>query len=156
GDHDPCREGVRARSGRCSRLRVVQEEPRLRIRDEGCEDRVGPPRGRSARGSLGRRRGRRSEQSRRVAAGRAGTHSDNPAMRTTAELREGFLSFFEGKGHLRLPSSSLVPPPEDQSTLLTVAGMQQLKPYLLGLAEPPSRRVTTAQKTFRTVDIENV
>jgi alanyl-tRNA synthetase len=77
-------------------------------------------------------------------------------MRTTAELREGFLAFFEGKGHLRLPSSSLVPPPEDQSTLLTVAGMQQLKPYLLGLAEPPSRRVTTAQKTFRTVDIENV
>ena len=77
-------------------------------------------------------------------------------MRTTAELREGFLSFFEGKGHLRLPSSSLVPPPDDRSTLLTVAGMQQLKPYLLGLAEPPSLRITTAQKTFRTVDIENV
>jgi alanyl-tRNA synthetase len=77
-------------------------------------------------------------------------------MRTTAELREGFLSFFEEKGHLRLPSSSLVPPPDDQSTLLTVAGMQQLKPYLLGVAEPPSPRITTVQKTFRTVDIENV
>ncbi|HVM16364.1 MAG TPA: alanine--tRNA ligase [Gaiellaceae bacterium] len=77
-------------------------------------------------------------------------------MRTTAELREGFLAFFEEKEHLRLASSSLVPPPDDQSTLFTVAGMQQLKPYLLGLAEPPSQRLTSAQKTFRTVDVDNV
>ena len=77
-------------------------------------------------------------------------------MRTAAELREGFLSFFESKGHLRLPSSSLVPPPDDPSTLLTIAGMQQLKPYLLGLREPPSARFASAQKTFRTVDIDQV
>ena len=43
-------------------------------------------------------------------------------MKTTAELREGFLSFFESKGHLRLPSGAVVPPPEDTSTLFTVAG----------------------------------
>ena len=70
-------------------------------------------------------------------------------MRTTAELREGFLSYFESKGHLRHPSGSLVPPPEDTSTLFTVAGMQPLQPYFLGLREPPAPRLTTAQKVMR-------
>ncbi|HEY8001472.1 MAG TPA: alanine--tRNA ligase [Solirubrobacterales bacterium] len=72
------------------------------------------------------------------------------------EIRETFLSYFEQREHLRLPSSSLVPAPDDTSTLLTVAGMQQFKPYFEGREEPPSRRLTTAQRTFRTVDIEVV
>lgn len=53
-------------------------------------------------------------------------------MRTTPELREGFLQFFESKGHTRLPSAPLPPPPEDTSTLLINSGMQPLKPYFLG------------------------
>jgi alanyl-tRNA synthetase len=70
-------------------------------------------------------------------------------VRTTAELREGFLSYFESKGHTRLPSGSVIPPPDDRSTLFTVAGMQPLRPYFLGLREPPAPRVTTAQKVMR-------
>ncbi len=72
------------------------------------------------------------------------------------EIRETFLSFFEQRGHLRLPSASLIPAPEDASTLLTVAGMQQLKPYIEGREEPPKRRLASSQRTFRTVDIEVV
>ena len=72
------------------------------------------------------------------------------------EIRETFLSFFEQRDHLRVPSSSLVPASEDTSTLLTVAGMQQFKPYFEGRAEPPRRRLTSSQRTFRTVDIEVV
>jgi alanyl-tRNA synthetase len=70
-------------------------------------------------------------------------------MRTTAELREGFLSFFEAKGHVRHPSGSVIPPAEDRSTLFTVAGMQPLQPYFLGLQEPPAPRLVTAQKVMR-------
>ncbi|HXV96520.1 MAG TPA: alanine--tRNA ligase [Gaiellaceae bacterium] len=77
-------------------------------------------------------------------------------MRTSAELREGFLSFFESKGHLRRPSASLVPATYDPSVLLTTAGMQPLKPYFLGLEEPPAERLTTVQKCFRTTDIDEV
>ena len=77
-------------------------------------------------------------------------------MNTTAEIREGFLSFFEEKGHQRRPRGSLVPPPEDVSTLLTVAGMQPLKPFMLGEKEPPAPRITTAQPVFRVVDIDEV
>ena len=58
-------------------------------------------------------------------------------MRTTAELREGYLSFFEERGHLRRPSASLVPRADDHSTLLTTAGMQPQMPYFLGREEPP-------------------
>src|ERR687897_3417398 len=72
------------------------------------------------------------------------------------EIRETFLSFFEQHGHLRLPSASLVPPPDDTSTLLTVAGMQPLKPYFEGREEPPKRRLTSSQRSFRTVDIDVV
>ena len=72
------------------------------------------------------------------------------------EIRETFLAFFEERGHLRVPSSSLVPASDDTSTLLTVAGMQQFKPYFEGREEPPSRRLTSSQRTFRTVDIEVV
>jgi alanyl-tRNA synthetase len=77
-------------------------------------------------------------------------------MTTTAELREGFLSFFEARGHKRLPSASLVPRPDDHSTLLTTAGMQPQMPYFLGLEEPPAPMTTTSQKCFRTPDIDEV
>ncbi len=77
-------------------------------------------------------------------------------MRTTAELREGFLSFFEERGHLRCPSASLVPRADDRSTLLTTAGMQPQMPYFLGREAPPGPLVTTAQKCFRTPDIDEV
>jgi alanyl-tRNA synthetase len=77
-------------------------------------------------------------------------------MRTTAELREGFLSFFEEKGHLRCPSASLVPRADDQSTLLTSAGMQPQMPFFLGLEPPPAPLTTTVQKVFRTPDIDEV
>jgi len=75
---------------------------------------------------------------------------------TADEIRRDFLEFFEARGHLRVPSSSLVPPTYDPSVLLTTAGMQQFKPYFRGEEEPPSRRLTSCQKTFRTVDIEVV
>ncbi|HEY7380743.1 MAG TPA: alanine--tRNA ligase [Gaiella sp.] len=70
-------------------------------------------------------------------------------MRTTAELREGFLSFFEARDHMRFPSWSLIPPPEDPSTLFVSAGMQPLKPYFSGAKEPPAPRFTTVQKCLR-------
>jgi alanyl-tRNA synthetase len=72
------------------------------------------------------------------------------------EIRETFLEFFERRGHLRVPSASLVPAPDDTTTLLTVAGMQPLKPYFEGREEPPRRRLTSSQRSFRTVDIEVV
>ena len=75
---------------------------------------------------------------------------------TSDEIRERFLRFFEERGHLRIPSASLVPSAHDPSALLTVAGMHPLKPYFLGQEEPPARRVTDCQKVFRTVDIDNV
>ena len=71
------------------------------------------------------------------------------------ELREKYLSFFESKGHLRLPSFSLVPQ-NDKSLLLINAGMAPLKPYFTGQEEPPRKRVTTCQKCIRTPDIESV
>jgi alanyl-tRNA synthetase len=77
-------------------------------------------------------------------------------MRTTAELRDGFLSFFESKGHKRHPSGSLVPPEWDHSTLLTSAGMQPLMPYFLGREQAPAPLLTTVQKCFRTPDIDEV
>src|ERR671935_146991 len=77
-------------------------------------------------------------------------------MRTTAELREGFLSFFESKGHARRPSASLIPRADDRSTLLVSAGMQPLMPFFLGLEEPPAPLLTTVQKIFRTPDIDEV
>ena len=75
---------------------------------------------------------------------------------TSDEIRETFLSYFEGRGHRRLASASLVPATFDPSVLLTTAGMHPLKPYFQGVEEPPARRLTTCQKCFRTTDIENV
>jgi len=77
-------------------------------------------------------------------------------MRTTAELREAFLAFFEEKGHLRVPSASLVPRADDHSTLLTSAGMQPQMPYFLGREDPPALLTTATQKVFRTPDIDDV
>ena len=71
------------------------------------------------------------------------------------EIREKFLTFFESKEHLRLPSFSLIPQ-GDKSLLLINSGMAPLKPYFTGEQEPPRRRVTTCQKCIRTGDIENV
>ena len=71
------------------------------------------------------------------------------------ELREMYLSFFESKDHIRLPSFSLVPQ-NDPSLLLINAGMTPLKPYFTGREVPPGKRVTTCQKCIRTPDIENV
>ncbi len=73
---------------------------------------------------------------------------------TSTEVREKFLDFFASKGHLRVPSSSLIP--NDPTVLLTTAGMQQMIPYFLGRETPPALRLTSAQKCFRTTDIDKV
>ena len=78
-----------------------------------------------------------------------------PKPKTSDEIREAFLSYFESKGHLRVASSSLIPV-GDPTLLLTNAGMVQFKPYFSGESTPPNRRLTTAQKSFRTVDIDEV
>ncbi|HEX5619023.1 MAG TPA: alanine--tRNA ligase [Solirubrobacteraceae bacterium] len=74
----------------------------------------------------------------------------------TDEIRRTFQEFFEANDHLRLPSASLIPAPTDTSTLLTIAGMQPLKPYFLGLEPPPHHRLVSCQKVFRTPDIDVV
>ena len=71
------------------------------------------------------------------------------------ELREKYLSFFESKGHLRLPSFSLIPK-DDNSLLLINSGMAPMKKYFTGEVTPPRKRVTTCQKCIRTPDIERV
>ena len=71
------------------------------------------------------------------------------------ELREKFLKFFEAKGHLRLPSFSLVPQ-NDPSLLLINSGMAPMKSWFTGEEEPPRKRVCTCQKCIRTGDIENI
>ena len=73
----------------------------------------------------------------------------------TSELRKLYLDYFVERGHMLIPSSSLVPY-RDPSVLLTTAGMQQFKPYFLGMEQPPGRRLTSAQKCFRTTDIDRV
>ena len=74
---------------------------------------------------------------------------------TADEIREQFLKFFEERDHLRLPSASLIPA-GDPTLLLTTAGMVPFKAYFSGELTPPSPRITTAQKSFRTTDIEEV
>lgn len=74
---------------------------------------------------------------------------------TGKQLREAFLKFFEERGHLRMPSASLIP--QDDPTLLLIgAGMAPFKPFFTGKLTPPSERVVTCQKCIRTGDIENV
>ena len=79
----------------------------------------------------------------------------NPKPYGVNELREMFLSFFESKNHLRLPSFSLIPQ-NDASLLLINSGMAPMKPYFTGEVEPPRHRVCTCQKCIRTGDIENI
>jgi alanyl-tRNA synthetase len=71
------------------------------------------------------------------------------------QIRKAFLAFFEEKQHRIIPSSSLVPQ-GDPTLLLTTAGMVQIKPYFLGLAAPPSTRLASCQKCFRTTDVNSV
>lgn len=72
------------------------------------------------------------------------------------QIRQLFTAFFEERGHRQIPSSSLIPPPEERTLLFTTAGMVQMKPYFMALAQPPARRLTSIQKSFRTTDIEEV
>lgn len=74
---------------------------------------------------------------------------------TADEIRETFLSYFEARDHLRLPSASLIPA-GDPTLLLTTAGMVPFKRYFSGELTPPNQRITTVQKSFRTTDIEEV
>ena len=74
---------------------------------------------------------------------------------TSTEIRARYLDFFASKGHLKVPSSSLVPR-NDPTVMLTTAGMQQMIPYFLGRETPPASRLTSAQKCFRTTDIDKV
>ena len=71
------------------------------------------------------------------------------------EIRQRFVEFFAERGHLHVSSSPLIPR-NDPTVLLTTAGMQQMTPYFLGLEQPPANRMTSVQKCFRTVDIDDV
>lgn len=75
---------------------------------------------------------------------------------TSDQIRDTYRQFFEQHGHLAQRGASLIPPASDTSALFIVAGMHPLKAYFAGTEEPPSRRLTTCQPSFRTVDIENV
>jgi len=77
-------------------------------------------------------------------------------MRSTDEIRDLYLEFFQDNNHKLLPSASLIPATFDSSVLLTTAGMHPLKPYFLGEEKPPAARLTSCQKCFRSTDIENV
>ncbi|EFH90658.1 alanine--tRNA ligase [Ktedonobacter racemifer] len=74
---------------------------------------------------------------------------------TSTEIRARFLDYFASKGHVKVPSSSLVPR-NDPTVMLTTAGMQQMIPYFLGRETPPGSRLTSSQKCFRTTDIDIV
>ena len=78
-----------------------------------------------------------------------------PTYMSGDDIREAFLSYFEAQGHSRVASSSLIPV-GDPTLLLTTAGMVQFKPYYSGEAAPPNQRLTSSQKSFRTVDIDEV
>ncbi len=74
----------------------------------------------------------------------------------SSTIRQKFIDFFVERGHLQLPSLSLIPSDPSVTTLFTIAGMQQMIPYFSGREEPPSRRLITVQRAVRTVDIDEV
>ncbi|MDX6568233.1 MAG: alanyl-tRNA synthetase [Gaiellales bacterium] len=74
----------------------------------------------------------------------------------SAAIRRSFVQHFVERGHVEVPSASLVPPTLDPSVLLTTAGMQPFKPFFRGDEAPPAPRLTSIQKVFRTVDIDEV
>ena len=74
---------------------------------------------------------------------------------TGDEIRASYIKFFEGKGHLHMPSASLIPA-GDPTLLFTSAGMVPFKPFFMGEQTPPNRRLTSSQKSFRTTDIDEV
>ena len=74
---------------------------------------------------------------------------------TGDEIRSSYIRFFEGKGHLQMPSASLIPA-GDPTLLFTSAGMVPFKPFFMGEQTPPNRRMTSSQKSFRTTDIDEV
>src|SRR5436309_16088240 len=90
-----------------------------------------------------------------------GAGDTSPAMRKeegkldSATIRERFISFFEEKGHTRMPSWPLILK-DDPSVLFTSAGMQPLVPYFLGKKQPPAKRIVAAQKVFRATDLDEV
>ena len=73
---------------------------------------------------------------------------------TKDEIRRTFIDFFVQRGHVLLPNLSLIP--EDDTVLLTSAGVQQVQPFFLGLARPPAPRLVNVQRCLRTVDIEEI
>jgi alanyl-tRNA synthetase len=77
------------------------------------------------------------------------------SSKSSADIRATFLRFFEERGHIPVPSSSLIPH-NDPTVLLTTAGMQQMIPYFLGQEKPPAYQLTSVQKCFRTTDIDEV
>ncbi|MFI5271603.1 MAG: alanine--tRNA ligase [Ktedonobacterales bacterium] len=86
---------------------------------------------------------------------RSATRGERRPRLSGAETRAAFVRFFEERGHHLLSSSSLIPR-NDPTVLLTTAGMQQMIPFFLGQEQPPSQRLTSVQKCFRTTDIDEV
>src|SRR3954470_15263881 len=77
-------------------------------------------------------------------------------MMDSRAIAKSFTDHFTSRGHLAVPSASLVPASLDPSVLLTTAGMQPFKPYFLGQQQPPGPRLASIQKCFRTTDIDEV
>ena len=74
---------------------------------------------------------------------------------TASEILQRYIAFFEKRGHVRIPNSSLVPE-NDSTTLFTSSGMQPLVPFLLGETHPSGKRLVNVQNSFRAQDIEEI